>query len=126
MLPSILPLEIRKFLDHERSSGFPSQVRVAGILSLLSLFRVMPTKVKPSLDTILDGFSGLARTFDRDIIRRSLLALTGNLPSNNFQFKLIGGESAGPNGAKSAWMSGVDALAFIHSPKQAYYLLSWF
>jgi len=65
------------------------------------VFRVFPTKVKPSLDTITAPFDGIARTIDSSAIRLALAELT----TGSFNLKsptLVKLESAGPNAVKSA------------------------
>jgi hypothetical protein len=87
---------------------------VTAYLTLLSVFRVFPTKVAVKLDTIVSSFTGTARSFDRSILKSALKDLLGsrmyiNLPAP----KLIKLESASPNGTKSAWGASIDTLAFI-------------
>jgi len=96
-LPSILPLTIRDNLDQLTSK------QVGGLLSILSIFRVFPTKVKPKFDTISDQFSGVARSFDSSKLKLALDDFLRNkdLDRRNFKISLIGGESAGPNGFKA-------------------------
>jgi hypothetical protein len=76
---------------------------VVAYLSLLSVFRVFPTKVAVKLDTIVSDFTGLSRTFDSLQLQAALRDLLGkrqliNLPPQS----LIKLETASPNGRKSA------------------------
>jgi len=96
-LPTIIPLSLRKALRDYREN----QRLVVCILSVISVFRVFPTKVKPSLDTITAPFDGIARTIDSSAIRLALAELT----TGSFNVKsptLVKLESAGPNAVKSA------------------------
>jgi hypothetical protein len=125
-LPKVLPLEIRHFLkDCDLSKDSKS---VGAILSLLSIFRVFPTHVKPKLDTIVSDFTGSIKTFSSNKLKLACSDLLKGCIKRepNFDCKIIGGESAGPNGFKAAWTSGIDALAFIHEPKLLYSLSLWF
>jgi len=92
---------------------------------LLSVFRVFPTKVKPDIGTIIAPFTGLNRSLDREILKSALYDLFGKRKVRMNEFKLVGGESSGPNSVKAAWGSGIDALAFIHHPKQLYHFTVW-
>jgi transposase len=48
---------------------------IGALLTVLSISRVFPTKVKPDLSTITDPFSGLSKSLDRDLIIKSLKEL---------------------------------------------------
>jgi hypothetical protein len=125
-LPKLLPLSIRLFLkgcDLKKDSR-----KLGAILTLISIFRVFPTHVKPKLDTIVSGFTGSVKTFDHNRLKLACRDLLYNSINRkpNFVCKIIGGESAGPNGFKAAWTSGIDALAFIHSPKLLFSLSIWY
>jgi hypothetical protein len=57
-LPVIIPPSLRRSLSlHEES-----RVTTRCILTLLSIFRVFPTKVKPDLGSIINPFTGITRT----------------------------------------------------------------
>nr|UPW42115.1 MAG: putative RNA dependent RNA polymerase [Sichuan mountain mitovirus 8] len=125
--PKFLPIEIRHFLKDCDLSLYSKEV--GAILSLISIFRVFPTHVKPKLDSIIEPFSGTVKTFESSALKLAVLGFTSKHWINkkpNFNLKLIGGESAGPNGFKAAWSSGLDSLAFIHHPKTLYFLSLWF
>jgi hypothetical protein len=83
------------------------------------VFRVFPTKVKPSLDTITAPFDGITRTINSSAIKLALAELT----TGSFNLKsptLVKLESAGPNAVKSAWGASVDAVAFFDHPYTLY------
>jgi hypothetical protein len=123
-LPMILDSSTRQLFvewkDHK--------LLVTAYLTLLSVFRVFPTKVAVKLDTIVSSFTGTARSFDRTILKSALKDLLGsrmyiNLPAP----KLIKLESASPNGTKSAWGASIDTLAFIWNIKSLwdFTIFSW-
>lgn len=107
------------------------------ILSILSIFRVLPTKPLPSLDTIINPFNGILKSIDSAM----LVSAMKELPLAFFKLdtpKLLLLESAGPNGFKSTWTCMIDILAFICNPgvlwayfvyasriHQCYWLLAW-
>jgi hypothetical protein len=94
----IIPKIVREYLYSRPSDG----KTVGGILSLLSIFRVFPTHVKPKYDTISDAFSGSARSIDLCKLKLALDDfLLNKTVSKRMKIKLIGGESAGPNGFKA-------------------------
>jgi len=96
-LPTIIPLSLRKaLLDFSNN-----QRVVVCILSILSVFRVFPTKVRPSLGTIIEPFNGITRTINSSLIKRALVELTpGSLHLRSPTLLKL--ESAGPNAKKSA------------------------
>jgi hypothetical protein len=101
-LPKILPSELRHFL--KRCDLVKDSKSIGAILTLISIFRVFPTHVKPKLDTIVSSFTGSVKTFE---LNRLKLACNDLLKGSinrkpNFDCKIIGGESAGPNGFKAA------------------------
>jgi hypothetical protein len=101
-LPKLLPLSIRLFLkgcDLKKDSR-----KLGAILTLISIFRVFPTHVKPKLDTIVSSFTGSVKTFDNNRLKLACIdLLKGSINRKpNFVCKIIGGESAGPNGFKAA------------------------
>jgi len=114
-LPTIIPSSLRKaLLDFSNN-----QRLVVCILSILSVFRVFPTKVRPSLGTIIEPFNGIIRTIDSSLIKRALAELTpGTLHLRSPTLLKL--ESAGPNAKKSAWGASIDAVAFLDNPKVLY------
>jgi len=57
-LPSFIPIRLRQAF----ALGADGAKVIRGVLSVLSIFRVFPTKVKPDFSVITDQFSGLAPT----------------------------------------------------------------
>lgn len=96
-LPTIVPSSLRKLLINYREN----QKTVVCILSILSVFRVFPTKVKPSLGTIIEPFNGITETINISLIKSALAELIPNRLVLS-QPTLIKLESAGPNAVKSA------------------------
>lgn len=96
-LPTIIPLSLRKLLLNFRDN----QRVVVCILSILSVFRVFPTKVKPSLGTIIAPFDGMNRSIDTAILKKALVELIpGTLRLRSPHLLKL--ESAGPNAKRSA------------------------
>jgi hypothetical protein len=101
-LPKILPLKLRHFL---KECDLAKHSRIIGaILSMISIFRVFPTHVKPKLDSIISSFTGSVKTFSSYKLKLACEDLLENNINRkpNFDCKIIGGESAGPNGFKAA------------------------
>lgn len=90
---------------------------VQAYLTLLSVFRVLPTTVKVKLDTIVSDFTGTVKTFESSVLKLAIKDLLGNHSLNIKRQQLIKMETASPNGRKSAWGSSVDSLAFLCYPK---------
>jgi len=119
-IPKIIPLGIRVSL---RNCKDPSSVMVIRLtLTLISVYRVFPTKVKPSLDTITGAFEGISQRLPQEEIDTVVKAFI----KRRIGFGSLRGfisESAGPNMNVATWSSGIDALAFIFYPKQLLYFL---
>lgn len=120
-LPTIVPSTLRKSLKDYRDN----QRTVVCILSIISVYRVFPTKVKPKLGTITDPFDGITRTIDSSAIKLALAEIT-----RGFSFKLspptlLKLETAGPNAVKSAWGASIDALAFVDHPITFYHYIRY-
>jgi len=115
-LPSIIPLDLRLLVLNFKDN----QKKVRSLLTLLSVYRVFPTKPRPTLDTITDPFNGIAKTLPslecavKEIFGKSVLKLTKPI--------LLKMETAGPNAGKTAWSSSLDALAFISHPVEFFHL----
>lgn len=122
-LPVIIPSPLRDII---RKRNFSNDRRlIICLLTILSIYRVCPTKVKPSHDTIVSSFEGTSETFNSNIIGSAVTDLVGDVKLKIGKFRIIGGESTGPNSYKSVWGSDIDAIAFIHYPKQMWFLLKW-
>jgi hypothetical protein len=117
-LPTIIPSSLRACLLPGEWRGY--QNIIVCILSIVSVYRVFPTKVKPKLDTVTDPFSGLNKTFDKSQINLALKELLGRTQISLSIPKLIKLETASPNTVKSAWGASIDALAFIDHPIALY------
>jgi hypothetical protein len=73
--PTIIPIEIREdILIKDYAQGYKKLI-VGALFTILSIHRVFPTKVVPSVDTITDPFSALSKTLDRDLLIKSLKEL---------------------------------------------------
>jgi len=115
--PTIIPLSLRKVL-YAPSENIGV---VRATLCVLSVFRTFKVPVKPSLDSIVEPFSGVASSFDCLVIRKALKAL--RLRARFGPFKGFISESAGPNTKYATWGAVIDALAFIEHPKQFWYFI---
>lgn len=103
-----------------------SQKAIIGILTLLSIFRVFKTKVEPDFSTITQPFNGFVRTIPGELVSRALQEMGLKDASLSIgKFKPFISANAGPNGKLSTWSAGIDALAFLHSPKTFYSLIRW-
>nr|UPW42269.1 MAG: putative RNA dependent RNA polymerase [Inner Mongolia grassland mitovirus 2] len=120
-LPTIIPSRLRKYLMNFRDE----QRIVVCILSIISVFRVFPTKVKPSLGTITEPFNGIIRTLDSSLIKLALAELTRKTKFSLRLPTLLQLESAGPNAVKSAWGASIDALAFVDHPRTLYWYIKY-
>lgn len=119
-LPVIIPSPLRAELN--LSEG--SRITTRTILTVLSIFRVFPTKVKPDLGSILQPFDGVTRT---------LLGIgpVGKKLLKEFKYKLSFGpiegfisESSGPIAKKATWGSWIDAIALLNWPHVAFGVLN--
>lgn len=113
-LPSIIPLELRSKIILKDGRW------IKLILSLISIYRVFPTKVLPTLRTITQPWMGVSNSILRS--EEAVLELFGKKKLRISKPRLIQMESSGPNAFKSAFNSGWDALSFISYP---YQLLHW-
>jgi len=124
-LPVIIPKYLRIFLRlyfvyisnksifHLEYKGINNVITC--ILSLLSIYRIFPTKPLPSLDTITGPFTGIWKSIDSAMLVRAMK----EIPLKFFKLeapKLLLIESAGPNGFKSTWTCALDVIAFILNP----------
>ena len=111
-LPVIIPFPIRQQLSLVEEHGKITRAT----LTLLSIFRVFPTKVKPDFESITGSFTGLSQSLD------GIAKLSRDF-TKGFRFRItkVSGfisESAGPNGNKATASCAVDALALLHNPLQ--------
>jgi len=111
-LPTIIPLNLRKvLLEPSKNIGI-----VRATLCILSVFRTFKVPVKPSLDSIIEPFSGISSTFAYLRISKALNMLKFEAKFSNFRGFIS--ESAGPNTKFATWGAAIDALAFLEYPKQ--------
>jgi hypothetical protein len=119
--PCIIPFKLRDIMRgvHDKHPTWMHNI-ARGVLTLLSIHRVFPTNVKPSLHTISDKFTGVTKTLDELKLFKSLknLSIVGGKGFNKFNFykiKWIWLESSGPNATIAGWGIVLDALALLHS-----------
>jgi hypothetical protein len=115
-LPVIIPPAIRSAIglaDSER-------VTTRTLLTVLSIFRTFPTKVKPDLESIIAPFTGITRTLD-DIggVAKAWVGKELRLPS----IRGFISESAGPIAKRATWGAPCDAFALLGYPKIAWQVL---
>jgi len=85
------------------------------LLTLLSVFRVMPAIQKPKFSTITSPFAGESETLENDVLVLAIRDLGVKL--NMKDHSLIKLESAGPHGRKSTWASNADLVALTQHPE---------
>jgi len=180
-MPTIFPLDLRKCLreyidycnrprgetfemkDMEQDEFHPNKwneaplpyhtKKITAVLSLASIFRVLSTKVKSDLSTIIGPFTGKYSTLPKLVITQALRELTIEKTKGNGRFDFDTGTmvyqevvknngnihgivrtgkfnphfspKAGPNGNMATWTAALDALAFMHEPLKALKLLGW-
>lgn len=112
-LPVIIPPSLRRSLDLSDESRATTRC----ILTLLSIFRVFPTKVKPDLGTIIDPFTGITRELDN--IGSHVRKLTKGYKLSFGPIKGFISESAGPIAKKATWGAPLDAIALLGYPRVA-------
>jgi len=112
-LPVIIPSALRK----ELSLAEASRITTRTVLTLLSMFRVFPTKVKPDLSSIVEPFSGINRSLDN--IKMIVVKLVGTKKVGFGSIKGFISESSGPVAKKATWGAGLDALALLSQPRVA-------
>nr|QXP82106.1 MAG: RNA-dependent RNA polymerase [Grapevine-associated botourmia-like virus 5] len=112
--PAIIPKNWRVILKRND----PSEDRyIIGILTILTIFRCFPTKVKESFDSITSPFTGVCKTLDPDLVSRALydLGITKSLKLKNMKFITL--TSAGPNTKVSMWGSLIDMMSLVRQPQ---------
>lgn len=119
-LPVIIPPSIRKELSFDTVE---SRVTTRCIITLISIFRVFPTKVKPDLGTITSPFSGTSRTLDESQMSSIVKNFVKGFKLKFGPIKGFISESAGPIAKKATWGAGIDALALLFYPRQAFCVL---
>ncbi|QMU24933.1 RNA-dependent RNA polymerase [Botryosphaeria dothidea mitovirus 1] len=122
-LPAIIPIEIQRVIL-EKGALSSRRRTIVALITILSVYRVLPTTVKYNLDSIVQPFSGISRSFDLPDIRKAIDRL-GLKNLRLTKSKLIGSEASGPNSYKAVWGTVIDALAFIHNPTAMKALVKW-
>lgn len=117
--PTIIPKFIRDFILFDKVNPHKRKMMIGALLTILSINRVFPTKVEPSLDTIIEPFKGLSKTIDSSLLINSLkeLGLYKTYKKND-RCTLYWSEASGPNTIISGFGSVNDAFALLHSPYQ--------
>jgi len=110
-LPMIIPSLFRHNL-----LNLKNQRVVIGILTIISLYRVFPTRVKVSINSLIDPCTGIIETFSVPSQVYKELGLRKHSLVPKSSPSLIGGESSGPNSYKASWGGVIDALAFLTNP----------
>lgn len=112
-LPRFLPKALRRLITSKDFIG----TRL--VLTLLSIYRVFPTRVIPDLDSIIGAHTGDTRVLDPTV-----LTVVARLQKFHVDFGKPKGfisEQAGPNGRKATWFSLWDAFAFLHHPMHLWF-----
>lgn len=127
-LPTIIPLPIRNILRTFIDEGLSSQTMrriIIATLTIISIFRSFPTKVEADLSTITGPFTGSRKDLPRWEVQQALKTLVEEGTISFGKFHPVVSQKAGPNVPFSTWGAAIDALAFVHSPTQLYYLSRW-
>lgn len=111
--PTIIPLKLRILLRDPRSNV--NVVRMT--LTILSIFRVFNYHPKVDLSSIVEVHGGETKVLPSEEVTFAVKRLFPNIKLKWRAFTGFVSESAGPNGNKATWSSGMDALAFIHYPR---------
>lgn len=123
-LPTIIPSILRKLLVSYRDGNSQLQSIIVCILTCLSIFRVMSTKVRASLKSIITPFGGISPTIESGLIKRALAQLPIVSP-RTLKSKVLLIETAGPNAQKATWSATLDAVAFLFYPKVFYHYVKY-
>lgn len=112
-LPVIIPGRLRSLMG--TNADLVQVTRL--VLTCLSIFRTFPTRVKPCLDSIIEPFSGVSRTFTcKGVVKR----FAGKSMIGFGKIRGFISESAGPISKRATWGSGNDALALLLYPGVAF------
>jgi len=119
--PTIIPKPIIEAILNKEVPTHKRKKLIGSLLTCLSIHRVFPTKVDPSIDTIMAPFNGLSKTLDRSLLIKSLKELKlYNTYTKNSRCSLYWSEASGPNTIIAGFGSINDALALLHSPNVLY------
>lgn len=115
-LPKIVPGVLRKSIVLARDQGSLKELLTLRIvLTVLSFYRVLNFRAKPSLDSITLPFSGVGSSLPHWELEK-VRALFGSVKFGGFSWFIS--ESAGPNGPKATWFSFTDCISFLYNPLQ--------
>jgi hypothetical protein len=112
-IPRIIPSELRAKIV------LKEQLIVRFVITLLSVYKVFPTRVKVKVNSITDAFTGDIRSFD---CSRAIQDLNVYL-CNDIKVKYLKIESASPGAVKATWGSAADIIAFWYNPSKILVLL---
>jgi hypothetical protein len=121
-LPNIIPRSLRNNISDRRVFIL--------ICTSLAIFRVISYFPDVDLSTITGPFTGLTRTFEHNVITKSLMHLR-NISLDKYSFPRLSRmrmsslsfESAGPNSSYANSGIVLDALSLIKYPSALYHLL---
>jgi len=113
--PAIIPLDICSIILGNKGP-IKRWSCIVAVLTIISLFRVLPTVVKPDYSSITDPFNGISDSIDSSLLTESLSRLKWKSSGGILDFTLKGSLKAGPNGKVSLLTFANDATAFIHDP----------
>lgn len=124
-VPLVLPKELRRsFLALRKGANLTRDWTVVrAVLSALSVYRVMGCKPITKLETITGPFSGVGETLAQAEVSHAIALLNTRLvikPADPWHVS----ESGGPNYPKATWGSGLDALALLRNPREAWAWIS--
>lgn len=117
-LPLFIPAPLRTLIRAFKYAGDARGRYVfKGVLTILSVYRVMGITPIRKLNTITDSFSGISSTLPGGELVTVLGWLPRRLSLRRRPVSLPINESAGPNYPRSTWGSPLDALAFLREPR---------
>jgi hypothetical protein len=114
-LPLLLPAKLRYVLASKRRGSLTGWMALRGVLSVLTVYRVIGCRPVLKIETITDSFCGLSTTLPFEELRRVVALYPGSLLLKPATPHLMS-EAAGPNYPRATWSSGLDALAFLANP----------
>nr|UPW42139.1 MAG: putative RNA dependent RNA polymerase [Zhejiang mito-like virus 8] len=115
-IPRIIPGELRARIVSKE------QLIIRLVITIISVYKVMPTRAKVKVNTITDAFVGDFKTFD---CSRAIKDMRLKLYDNR-KMKWNKIESASPGAVKATWGSAADIIAFWYNPLHALYLIKMY
>jgi len=114
-LPTVIPGPLRfAIMQFRLLGGLKDGLVTRSVLTVLSYYRVINFVAKPSLATVTAPFTGVSPLLD--VIELEKVVNLFAIPRLRGLTWFIS-ESAGPNGPRATWWSGVDCLAFLKHPR---------